>query len=567
MRRRAPWVAFALALAVVLGVMGWVTSKLLEMERERIEGEQRAAVEEQVRLALWRLDSGVPPRLFREMAEVAAAADDPPLDAPASPQGVHARLVARPDGEVTWLTRPATDDLETLRNAITDADLFAQLENPALPVEEPQQVDRGLAAQGTYYSQASQQYRSANEWQARKSQVLDNISTIEQGGLVGKGGKLAQNAQELSEDGSLDLDGHAEGVSMEPEPILGVPEPMWLGDRLVLTRIVRRGSETEVHASWLDWDTLATALQNDIADLLPNAQLLPVPSPSTDTARMLATLPVRLDPGPPAVALPPAWSPLRASLLVGWAFVLLATAAVAGLLLWSLSLSERRAAFVSAVTHELRTPLTTFRMYTEMLSEGMVEGRKRDRYVATLRREAERLGHLVENVLSYARIEGGRGRATVETLAADDIIERVQRRLAERCAEAGMQLELDVPDDAGASQIRIDPTAAEQILFNLVDNAAKYAPSEEQPRIVLSVRRTARHVELRVRDFGPGIPADERRKVFEPFAKSEAHAAGTQPGVGLGLALCRRLARQMGGDLRLENADPGAVFVLTLPAA
>jgi signal transduction histidine kinase len=197
----------------------------------------------------------------------------------------------------------------------------------------------------------------------------------------------------------------------------------------------------------------------------------------------------------------------------------------------------------------------------------MVEPKKRDHYVATLRREAERLGHLVENVLSYARIEGGRGRATMETMAADSVIARVERRLAERCAEAGMLLELDVPEDAGTVQIRMDPTAAEQILFNLVDNAAKYAPSDVDPRIVLSVRREGRHVELRVRDFGPGIPADERRKVFEPFAKSEAHAAGTQPGVGLGLALCRRLARQMGGDLRLDNADPGAAFVLTLPAA
>jgi signal transduction histidine kinase len=567
MRHRAPWIAFGLALAVVLGVMGWVTAKLLEMERERVEGEQRAAVEEQVRLALWRLDSAVPPRLFREMAEVAAAADAPPANAPASPPGVHARLLATPDGKVTCLTEPATDELEALRDALDGADLFARLENPPLPAADDRgAVDRQIEPQETLYSQATQSYRSANEWQARKSQVLDNISTIEQGGLVGKGGKLAQSKQELGLDADL-----AQEVDGKPatagEPILGVPQALWIGDRLVLTRIVRRDGLTEVHASWLDWPALAAELQDEIADLLPDARLIPVPSPTTDTARMLATLPVRLDPGMAGVALPPAWSPLRASLVVGWVFVLLATAAVAGLLLWSLSLSERRAAFVSAVTHELRTPLTTFRMYTEMLSEGMVEGRKRDHYVATLRREAERLGHLVENVLSYARIEGGRGRATVETLAAGDIVARVERRLAERCAEAGMELELDVPDDVGAAQVRIDPTAAEQILFNLVDNAAKYAPSEHDPRIVLAVRRAGRHVELRVRDFGPGIPADERRKVFLPFAKSATHAAGTQPGVGLGLALCRRLARQMGGDLRLENAQPGAVFVLALPVS
>ena len=566
MRRRAPWLAFGLALAVVLGVMGWVTSKLLEMERERVEGEQRAAIEEKVRLALWRLDSAVPPRLFREMAEVALAAESPPIHAPASPPGVHARLVARADGAVTWLTRPAEDDLESLRQAVTQADLFARLENPAVIVAEGS-VDIDRNVDGVFYEQATQQARSDNEWQKRKSQSLDNLSTIEAGGLIGKGGKLAQTQQELdpaAPQQQLDGRGYA---AIDPEPILGVPAPIWLDDRLVVTRIVRRGDEAEVHASWLDWERLEHDLRLEIADLLPAAHLVAVPTPSSDTSRMLATLPVRLEPGVSGLALPPAWSPLRASLVVGWVFVLLATAAVAALLLWSLSLSERRAAFVSAVTHELRTPLTTFRMYTEMLSEGMVDARKRDQYVATLRREAERLGHLVENVLSYARIEGGRGKALVETLTADSIIARVEHRLAERCSEAGMRFELDVPDDAAAAQVRIDATAAEQILFNLVDNAAKYAPSDVDPRIVLSVRRVGGHLELRVRDFGPGIPADERRKVFEPFAKSEAHAAGTQPGVGLGLALCRRLARQMGGDLTLENASPGAAFVLTLPAA
>jgi signal transduction histidine kinase len=340
---------------------------------------------------------------------------------------------------------------------------------------------------------------------------------------------------------------------------LGVPQPLWLGERLVVTRIARRSGAPEVHVSWLDWERLRVELLGEIGDLLPNAQLRPAAT-AENTARMLATLPIKLEPGPVATALPPSWSPLRASLAVGWAFVLLATAAVAGLLLWSLSLSERRAAFVSAVTHELRTPLTTFRMYTEMLSEGMVE-EKRDRYVATLRREADRLGHLVENVLSYARIEGGRSTGSIETLPTSELVARVEHRLAQRCAEAGMELEVELDDDD--ARVRVDPTAAEQILFNLVDNAAKYAPSKDDPRIVLSVRAG----EFRVRDFGPGIPDDERRKIFEPFAKGNAHAAGTQPGVGLGLALCRRLAQAMHGELTVERARPGAAFVLRLPLA
>ena len=483
---------------------------------------------------------------------------------------MRARLVYREDGGITWLSTPGSEELDKLSDSVADAGLLARLDNPISLGSSDDEVPE-VEPKKSLYTQEVQQYRSGNEWKQRKAQAVDNFNTIEQAALTNKQiGKLRGSLDGLLEgkggsgDGEVGSGGTGLGTfgggdagyyAQAPTVMLGVPEPLWLGERLVVTRIARRSGTPEVHVSWLDLDRLRAELLAEIDDLLPNAELLP--ATTGDTTRMLATLPLRLEPGPVATALPPSWSPLRASLVVGWVFVLLATAAVAGLMLWSLSLSERRAAFVSAVTHELRTPLTTFRMYTEMLSEGMVE-EKRDRYVATLRREADRLGHLVENVLSYARIEGGRSTGTLESLDTTELVARVERRLAERCAEAGMELEVELDDDP--KKVRVDPTAAEQILFNLVDNAAKYAPSKEDPRIVLSVRGT----EFRVRDFGPGIPDDERRKIFEPFAKGNAHAAGTKPGVGLGLALCRRLARQMKGDLRVEPAEPGAVFVLTL---
>ncbi len=195
----------------------------------------------------------------------------------------------------------------------------------------------------------------------------------------------------------------------------------------------------------------------------------------------------------------------------------------------------------------------------------MVED-KRDRYLATLRKEADRLGNLVENVLSFAKIERSKSSASTRTtLRVDDFVERIEQRLERRCTEAGLRLEVESPDDVASMTIEIDPAAAEQILFNLVDNAAKYAPSDDDGRVLLSTATSRRSVQFRVRDFGPGISPDERRKVFEPFAKGRAHEAGTQPGVGLGLALCRRLAKSMGGTLELEDATPGCVFVLTLP--
>src|SRR5262245_32720620 len=152
--------------------------------------------------------------------------------------------------------------------------------------------------------------------------------------------------------------------------------------------------------------------------------------------------------------------------------MLLAVAAVMMLLHGALSLSERRGAFVSAVTHELRTPLTTFRMYTEMLADGIVaDEEKRANYLATLRREAERLSHLVENVLAYARLERGSARSRVESFTVQELIERVKGRLAERAEQAEMNFSVKAKESELRTTVRADATAIEQILFNLIDNA------------------------------------------------------------------------------------------------
>jgi signal transduction histidine kinase len=117
-------------------------------------------------------------------------------------------------------------------------------------------------------------------------------------------------------------------------------------------------------------------------------------------------------------------------------------------------------------------------------------------------------------------------------------------------------------------QVRTDPAAVEQVLFNLVDNACKYASLAEDKRIHLSLAAANGNAELRVRDHGPGISAHARRRLFVPFSKSVHDAAHTAPGVGLGLALCRRLARALGGRLDIDSPEEsGACFVLRLPLA
>ncbi|BET65499.1 hypothetical protein ASA1KI_04170 [Opitutales bacterium ASA1] len=392
-------------------------------------------------------------------------------------------------------------------------------------------------------------------------------------------------AADVSTDHLQDTMLAAESVSTTPSviPLPALLRAAWLDGELLLLRETRRDAATVVEGVWLDWPEIEAWLLGRITDLLPEAEIRPagevdlVPSGSSENGtRRLAFLPLVLDPGPLAStnAQIAAWSPLRISLAAAWISAAIGALALGALTLGTLRLSERRGAFVSAVTHELRTPLTTFRMYTEMLSGGMVrdEARRRE-YLDTLRTESDRLAHLVDNVLGYSRIERGRAASRVEETTASELLARMERRLRERLAQVGTALEVAIDPATADAPLRTDTTAVEQVLFNLVDNAAKYArPPADAPAAAAVVRirvgPAARdRIAFRVIDGGPGLPPDARRRLFRPFSKSAHDAAGKQPGVGLGLALCRRLARgELKGDLVLERTGPrGAVFRFELP--
>lgn len=361
----------------------------------------------------------------------------------------------------------------------------------------------------------------------------------------------------------------------------GVSRPVWIGSKLILARRVSIDGAVVIQGCWLNWPRIEQSLLAEARQILPEVELAPVtPQSNVQPGRMLATLPVQLVVPEPTISssvlefelVPsevlqlPAWSAIRVSLVIAWICLVLATVAVGILLQGAVTLSERRGAFVAAVTHELRTPLTTFRMYAEMLSAGMIPaGEKQQQYLETLRVEADRLSHLVENVLAYARLERGRPGKRREEVSIAGLLDRVESRLADRARQAEMKLVVEADEAARKCVVHTDPGAVEQILFNLVDNACKYAAGAEDRRLHLQVEQRDAVAEIRVRDHGPGIAPEEARKLFHPFSKSVHQAASTAPGVGLGLALCRRLARALGGRLELESCDDGACFLLTLP--
>jgi len=368
-------------------------------------------------------------------------------------------------------------------------------------------------------------------------------------------------------------------TQQDPSEYVSPFEPLWIKGELMLVRHVVKGDEDTTQGIWLDKEAIKRRLLDEIRDILAHATLEPIETDykalalgqlnlDSDTNALVA-LPWRLVVGESAVAVVQGWTPMRKTLAIAWVGALCAVLAVAVMFKGVMKLSERRASFVSSVTHELRTPLTTFKLYSEMLAEGMVrDEEKRSSYLQTLTKEADRLTHLVENVLAYSRIEKGSARARVEKVSLGLLVDRIEGRLIDRLKEANMEWENHLLVFGKDIMIEADITAVEQILFNLVDNAGKYGGSDDGGVVHLTAELDKKSVRIQIADEGKGIAKCDQRKLFRAFHKSAAEAAHTKPGVGLGLALCRRLARAMGGDLHVvkpANKKLGACFELVLP--
>ncbi|MFC1497080.1 sensor histidine kinase [Verrucomicrobiota bacterium] len=462
-----------------------------------------------------------------------------------------------------------------------------------MPVQGRGMQQAAQVDQSSYLQRRSKNEESKKKVQQTKSRFYDEISLANAARQepVSRSDKSKSNASKeiRGKAGKLRKSSWGKGESKEAEQIIAqqpvarqikysddqsvkvkedVMHPVWVNDLLILARTVRINGKSTIQGVWLNWENIKSQLLDEIKDLFPEAELVAAdPLKETDKSRLMAAIPVKLIPGN-AINLPviPV-SSYKLPLAIAWVFVLIGVFAVAILLLGTSVLSERRGAFVSAVTHELRTPLTTFRMYTEMLAEGMVKNEeKRDEYLQTLHKESNRLGHLVENVLAYSRLENGSVSSSLEKIRINDIIERVQETLSRRAEEAGMRLVIDISDENRYAESHTSLMTVEQILFNLVDNSCKYASSADDKRIHFAVTVEGESVIIRICDHGKGLQKTDRQIAFKPFRKSAEMAAESAPGVGLGLALCKRLAAQI--DARIyyeEHKSYGACFTLRLP--
>ena len=226
-----------------------------------------------------------------------------------------------------------------------------------------------------------------------------------------------------------------------------------------------------------------------------------------------------------------------------------------------INLARQQQDFVASVSHELKTPLTSIRMYGEMLKEGWADEEKRQRYYEFIHDESERLSRLISNVLQLARISRNEPQFDMQQVAVAELMSNTESKISSQVERAGFELRFVQDESVNDATISIDEDCFTQIIINLVDNAIKFSKDAADKAVEVRSKRVANgQIVFSVRDFGPGVPRDQMKKIFELFYRSESELTRETVGTGIGLAIVYQLTTAMGGSVDLVNVDPGAEF-------
>ncbi|HWS55501.1 MAG TPA: ATP-binding protein, partial [Pyrinomonadaceae bacterium] len=226
-------------------------------------------------------------------------------------------------------------------------------------------------------------------------------------------------------------------------------------------------------------------------------------------------------------------------------------------------LERVRQEFLSNVSHELRTPLTAILTFVETLEEGATDDpADTRRFLSIIRRNAERMRTLINDILELSAIEAGTVAVEPGPLRLGALVGECFTTLGGRAGERGVELVSEVRPDVS---VYADARRLEQMLTNLVDNAVKFTPAGG--RVVVGHERAGGRDVIRVTDTGEGIPAEHLPRIFERFYRVDGARSRALGGTGLGLAIVKHLARAHGGEARVRS-DPGrgSTFTIELPA-
>ena len=226
-------------------------------------------------------------------------------------------------------------------------------------------------------------------------------------------------------------------------------------------------------------------------------------------------------------------------------------------------ISRMKSEFVSSVSHELKTPLALIRLFGETLESGIVnDEKKRREFYSIIRKESERLTHLINNVLDFSRMDTG---SKEYNFKEADIVEVVRSTLEAykfHIRDNGFKIESELPDET--IPLKIDKDAISQVLLNLLNNAVKY--SEENKYILVKVCRNSNSAWISVTDHGVGIPKEELKKIFDKFYRMSTAKTRETQGTGLGLTLAKHVIEAHGGTIEVESEiGKGSKFTVSIP--
>lgn len=223
-------------------------------------------------------------------------------------------------------------------------------------------------------------------------------------------------------------------------------------------------------------------------------------------------------------------------------------------------LARQRVNFVNQVSHELKTPLTNVRMYAEMLDNHLEEDQtKPKRYLSVINNESQRLSRLIDNVLSFSRLERDSVELSLQAGAVDACIRNTLQAFAPAFTQRGLE---PLFQSKCTSTVMIDPHCTEQILNNLLSNIEKYAANSG--KVSIECWQKSSTTFIRIHDNGPGIDMSAANQIFNQFYRISNKLTDGVTGTGIGLSIARELARKHGGDLVLESSNCGACFLLSL---
>ncbi len=227
--------------------------------------------------------------------------------------------------------------------------------------------------------------------------------------------------------------------------------------------------------------------------------------------------------------------------------------------------------FIASVSHELRTPLNSIIGFAELLEDMSIETKegqeKRIRYLRNILTSGNSLLDMINELLDMAKIEAGRMEVNLESTSVGDLLEGLSGIMRPQAKAVDVTLELLVDEELPSLQT--DPGKLQQILYNYLSNAIKFAPSNSVVTISatkITLQDESASVKISIRDRGPGIPEDMMDMVFEKFRQIDATHTREHAGTGLGLAICRELADLIHASLWVDSTlGQGATFYVQIP--